>query len=91
MGYGFPCVIKLGIMSGGTPGEDLLASGISVTTASVVGTMVAIEAGAGGDPACGSVPAVPSRGRGLVVSAAAERLMSSTQRRPNFGHVISLA
>ena len=32
------------IMSGGMPGEDLLSSGISVTTASVVSTMAAIEA-----------------------------------------------
>ena len=91
MGYGFPWVIKLGIMLGGIPGEGLLSSGISVTTASVVGTMVAIEAGAGGDPARRSARVLASRGRGLVVSAAAERLMSSTQRWPNFGHVISLA
>ena len=91
MGYRFPWVIKLGIMSGGSPGEDLSSSGISVTTASVVGTMVAIEAGAGDDPACGSAPILAPWGRGLVVSAAAERLMSSTQRWPNFGHVISLA
>lgn len=32
------------IMSGGIPGGDLLSSGISVTTASVVSTMAAIEA-----------------------------------------------
>ncbi len=32
------------IMSGGMPGEDLLSSGISVTTAWVVSTMAAIEA-----------------------------------------------
>lgn len=32
------------IMSGGMPGEDLLSSGISVTTASVLSTMAAIEA-----------------------------------------------
>lgn len=45
MGYGLPWVIKLCIMWGGIPGEDLSSSGISVTTASVVGTMAAIEAG----------------------------------------------
>ena len=87
MGY----VIKLGIMSGGLLGDDLSSSGISVTTVSVVGTMAAIEAGPGGDPACRSVPVLASRSRGLVVSAPAGRLMSSTQRRPSFGHVISLA
>ena len=91
MDYGLPWVMTLGIMSGGILGEDLSSSGISVTTISVVSTMAAIEAGAGGDPACRSVPVLASRGRGLVVSAAAERLISSTQRRPNFGHVISLA
>ena len=32
------------IMSGGIPGEDVLSSGISVTTAWVVSTMAAIEA-----------------------------------------------
>jgi hypothetical protein len=91
MGYGLPRVIKLGIMSGGIPGEDLSSSEISATTGSVVGTMAAIDAGAGGDPAFRSVPVPASRGRGFVVSAAARRLMSSTQRRPSFGHVISLA
>src|SRR5712692_3026627 len=48
MGYGRPWVIKLGIMSGGLPGEDLSSSGISVPTVLVVGTMAAIEAGVGG-------------------------------------------
>ena len=91
MDYGLPWIITPGIMSGSLLGDDLSSSGISVATVSVVGTMAAIAARAGGDPACRSVPVLASRGRGLVVSAAAGRLMSSSQRRPNFGHVISLA
>ena len=68
MVYGFPSVSKLGII----PGEDLSSSGISVTTASVVSNMAAIEAGAGGEKACRSAPVLASGGPCLVVSAAAE-------------------
>ena len=71
MGYGLPWVIKPGIMSGDIRGEDLSSSGISVTTVSVVGTMAAIEAGAGDDPACRSVLVLTSPGRGIGVSAVA--------------------
>ena len=91
MDYDLPWIITPGIMSGGIPGEDLLSSGISSTTVSVVGTMGRDRSGAGGDPACRFVLVPASGGRGLVMSAAAGRLMSSSQRRPNFGHVISLA